>query len=344
MRRLGIFLLLASIALPLPAFAESKAERQQARQQAAINRMMVRSRPATPQPRGPAAMPAMQRPVRIQQQRAFGPEGVARSGRFMDPDSPQPLRDRANDQPRVRRDFPRPMPVINTAAGVEQPRPQVNPRAERRDADRADRMREFVDRNRPGRLRDGRNRGVDSVPVPSPELGATDGTGAVTSPTSDQREGHRHWNGDRDRDRDGRNRGDRHRNWHERHEGDPNFDRKHRRWHNREYWRRNYNRFVLFGGGYYYWNQGYWYPAYGYHPSYSTYTYEAPLYSYNGLPPGQVIAMVQARLQQRGFYNSAVDGTYGPRTQQAILDFQAAEGLPMTGEIDQETLNALEFD
>jgi peptidoglycan hydrolase-like protein with peptidoglycan-binding domain len=54
--------------------------------------------------------------------------------------------------------------------------------------------------------------------------------------------------------------------------------------------------------------------------------------------------MVQARLQQRGFYNSAVDGTYGPRTQQAILDFQAAEGLPMTGEIDQETLNALEFD
>jgi hypothetical protein len=168
----------------------------------------------------------------------------------------------------------------------------------------------------------------------------------VTAPTTDSQEGHRHWNGDRDRDRDGahRHRGDRHRNWHERNEGDPDFDRKHRRWHNRDYWRRNYNRFVLFGGGYYYWNRGYWYPAYGYDPYYSTYTYEAPLYSYNGLPPGQVIAMVQARLQQRGYYRAAVDGTYGPMTQQAIMDFQAAEGLPMTGEIDQETLNALDFD
>lgn len=361
MRRLGIFFLLASVALPLPAFAQSKAERQQARQQAAINRMVARPRPAPPQPRGPSSMPAMQRPVRMPQQRAFRPEGAARAGRMMDADGARPLRDRGVfDQPRVQREFQPSAPEINTAAVAQPPTPMVNPRADRRDADRADRMRDLVNRNRERRDRDrgdrdardrdrgdrgGRNRGGDFVAGPSQDLGGQVGgaqTGAVTSPTTDADEGHRHGNGDRDGDR--RHRGDRHRNWHERHEGDPNFDRKHRRWHNREYWRRNYNRFVLFGGGYYYWNRGYWYPAYGYDPYYSTYTYEAPLYSYNGLPPGQIIALVQTKLQQRGYYNAAVDGTYGPRTEQAILDFQAAEGLPMTGEIDQETLNALDFD
>ena len=299
-------------------------------------------------------MPGMQRPVRMPQQSAFRPEGIGRSGRVMDPDSPRPVRQRDFDQPRVNREFQPSAPVFNPAAAVAQPPAST---VNRRDADRADRMRDLVNRNRERRDRDrgdrgdrdrgGRNRGGDSVAVPPLDLGAQPGgaqTGAVTSPTTEANEGHRHWNGDRDRDGDRRNRRDRHRDWHERHEGDPDFDRKHRRWHNRDYWRRNYNRFVLFGGGYYYWNRGYWYPAYGYDPYYSTYTYEAPLYSYNGLPPGQVIAMVQARLQQRGYYRAAVDGTYGPMTQQAIMDFQAAEGLPMTGEIDQETLNALDFD
>ena len=54
-------------------------------------------------------------------------------------------------------------------------------------------------------------------------------------------------------------------------------------WHNRDWWRRNYNRFALCGGGYYYWNSGWWYPAYGYDPYFSTYAYDAPIYSYNGL-------------------------------------------------------------
>ena len=347
MRRLVILLPLAALVLPLQAFAQSKDERQQARQQAAISRMVARSRPAAPQPpRAPAAMPSMQRPVRMPQQGGFRPQqGGGQSARFMDPDSAQPLRQRVYNQPRVQRDFPRPSaPVINTAAAIDQPGTAVNPRGDRRDADRADRIRDFVNRNRGGR-----NRGGDSVAVPSPEMGGQTGfgqSGAVTPPAGDQNEGRRRWDRNRDRhhDGDGRTRGDRHRDWHERHEGDPNFDRKHRRWHNRQWWRSNYNRFVLFGGGYYYWNRGYWYPAYGYDPYYSTYTYEAPLYGYNGLPPGQIISLVQAKLQQRGYYNAAVDGSFGPMTQQAIMDFQADHGLPMTGEIDQETLNALDFE
>ena len=38
--------------------------------------------------------------------------------------------------------------------------------------------------------------------------------------------------------------------------------------HNRNWWVARYphSRFVLFGGGYYYWWNGYWYPAYGYSP------------------------------------------------------------------------------
>lgn len=282
-------------------------------------------------------MPAAQRGIRPPQQPVFRSQGAPRSGRIIDPEMNQPVRSRVYNQPRFDRgvgDSPR---ILNTAA-VQAPT-VATPRVGRRDADRAERIREWMNRNREGRDR------RSDVGVAVPGANVENQTGAATAPGTTQQEEHRRWH-DRDGDgtRDGRNRRDRHRNWHERHEGDPDFDRKHRRWHNREWWRRNYNRFVLFGGGYYYWNRGYWYPAYGYDPYYSTYTYEAPLYAYNGLPPGQIIAMVQAKLQQRGFYNAAVDGTFGPMTQQALMDFQAAAGLPMTGEIDQETLNALDFE
>ena len=341
MRRLGIFALVAVTALPLQTFAEeSRAARQQARQLAAVNRMVARSRPQPIQPRGPSAMPAMQRQIRQPQPRAFRPEGMARSGRMMDPDIAQPIRARSGDGPRWQRGPDTSPRAINTAA-IDRPvqAPQVsNPRmGGRRDADRADRMRQWNNRNR-----DRGNRGGNIAVAPGANV--ENHPGAVTAPNTDQQEGHRHWGND-DHHHDGKRRNwrDRHRNWHERHEGDPDFDRKHRRWHNREWYRRNYNRFVLFGGGYYYWNRGYWYPAYGYSPYYSTYTYNAPIYSYNGLPPGQVLAKVQSELQQRGYYNAAVDGTYGPITRQALLNYQGDHGLPMTGEVDQETLYSLGF-
>jgi len=111
--------------------------------------------------------------------------------------------------------------------------------------------------------------------------------------------------------------------------------------HDRSWWRSRYNRIVLFGGGYYYWDNNYWYPAYGYDPYYSTYAYDEPIYGYNDLPPGQVIANVQTALQEQGYYRDAVDGLIGPNTRAALSAFQRDQGLPITAAIDGPTLQAL---
>ena len=43
-----------------------------------------------------------------------------------------------------------------------------------------------------------------------------------------------------------------------------------------------------------------------------SYAYDGPIYGYNGLAPDQVIANVQATLQQKGYYQGEVDGMLGP--------------------------------
>jgi peptidoglycan hydrolase-like protein with peptidoglycan-binding domain len=48
----------------------------------------------------------------------------------------------------------------------------------------------------------------------------------------------------------------------------------------------------------------------------------------------------QRALHDRGF-NVAVDGIYGPSTEQALRDFQRQQGLQQTGQLDQQTLSAL---
>lgn len=111
--------------------------------------------------------------------------------------------------------------------------------------------------------------------------------------------------------------------------------------HDRNWYRSHYSRFARFGGGYYYYNAGFWYPAYGYDPYFSSYVYDAPVYGYNDLDPGQVIGNVQSQLQQEGYYRGDLDGLFGPMTRQALLNFQADNGLEPTGEIDEPTLRAL---
>ena len=117
--------------------------------------------------------------------------------------------------------------------------------------------------------------------------------------------------------------------------------RHHRERHDRSWWRSRYSRIVLFGGGYYFWDNNYWYPAYGYDPYYSNYAYDEPIYGYNELAPGQVIANVQSALQEQGYYNDAVDGLLGPNTRAALRNFQRDQGLPITAAIDGPTLQAL---
>lgn len=135
------------------------------------------------------------------------------------------------------------------------------------------------------------------------------------------------------------------RNWQNNTSGNFTFEQArrnhHRERHDRSWWRSRYNRIVLFGGGYYFWNNNYWYPAYGYDPYNSNYTYDEPIYGYDDLPPGQVIANVQSALQEQGYYNDAVDGLIGPNTRAAISNFQRDRGLPITAAIDGPTLQAL---
>lgn len=135
------------------------------------------------------------------------------------------------------------------------------------------------------------------------------------------------------------------RNWQHNTSGNFTFEQARRNFrhdrHDRSWWRSRYNRIVLFGGGYYYWDNNYWYPAYGYDPYYSNYTYDEPIYGYNELAPGQVIANVQSALQEQGYYNDAVDGLIGPNTRAALSNFQRDRGLPITAAIDGPTLQAL---
>jgi hypothetical protein len=111
--------------------------------------------------------------------------------------------------------------------------------------------------------------------------------------------------------------------------------------HDRSWWRSRYSRFALFGSGYYFWNGGYWYPAYGYDPYYNSYAYDEPIYGYNDMDPTQVIASVQTQLQRLGYYRLAVDGLMGPGTRAAIANFQRDNGLSITAAIDRPTLQTL---
>jgi Putative peptidoglycan binding domain len=149
------------------------------------------------------------------------------------------------------------------------------------------------------------------------------------------------------RNRDWQNRTNTNRNWRDNNNTTNTFtyQQARNRWnhqhHDRSWWRSHYPRISLFAGGYYFWNDGYWYPAYGYDPYYSTYAYDEPIYGYDNLEPGQVITNVQAALQDLGYYRDAVDGLIGPNTRAALRNFQRDRGLPITAAIDGPTLQAL---
>ncbi len=112
--------------------------------------------------------------------------------------------------------------------------------------------------------------------------------------------------------------------------------------HDQGWYRSRYPRVELIGGGYYYWNNGYWYPAWGYDSSAEYYAYDAPIYvGHRAEPPDRVIADVQAELQQMGYYRGEVDGLLGPLTREALTAYQADQGLTPTAVIDEPTLDSL---
>jgi hypothetical protein len=112
-------------------------------------------------------------------------------------------------------------------------------------------------------------------------------------------------------------------------------------WHDHNWWRSHYSNIVLADGGYYYWDSGYWYPAWGYDPSYATYAYDGPIYGFDGLNPDQVVADVQAQLQREGYYNGPVNGILDPATQAAIAYYQRDHNLAITSVVDAATVTSL---
>ena len=72
-------------------------------------------------------------------------------------------------------------------------------------------------------------------------------------------------------------------------------------------------------------------------PSYSAGFYQPPPFRVNR----GIIAGAQQQLMGRGYYRGRVDGKYGRQTVFALRAFQSNAGLPPTGRLDTETLEAL---
>ena len=112
--------------------------------------------------------------------------------------------------------------------------------------------------------------------------------------------------------------------------------------HDQAWYHSKYQRVELIGGGYYYFHNNYWYPAWGYNSSNEYYAYDAPIYvGKHAEPPDKVIADVQAALQEMGYYKGEVDGLLGPLTREALTGYQGDQGLTATAVIDEPTLDAL---
>jgi len=99
---------------------------------------------------------------------------------------------------------------------------------------------------------------------------------------------------------------------------------------------------------------GPWFPwDYGYYPygAYSYYDdgyydngYAADDYSQSEYQNGDLdssVRRVQAALAREGYYRGAIDGSFGPATQNALRRYQRNHGLNVTGEIDRPVIEAL---
>jgi peptidoglycan hydrolase-like protein with peptidoglycan-binding domain len=55
-----------------------------------------------------------------------------------------------------------------------------------------------------------------------------------------------------------------------------------------------------------------------------------------------VLYAIQGELMRSGFFRGVIDGRLGPATSNAIIRLQQYTGLPVSGRLDNETLNALQ--
>jgi hypothetical protein len=112
-------------------------------------------------------------------------------------------------------------------------------------------------------------------------------------------------------------------------------------WHDQWWWQSHHTNIVFVFGSPYYWDTGYWYPAWGYNPG-ATFYFDGPIYASSPeYDPGQVVANVQSALQQQGYYQGEIDGVLGPQTRAALAEYQSAQDLEPTGAVDEPTLERL---
>jgi Putative peptidoglycan binding domain len=111
--------------------------------------------------------------------------------------------------------------------------------------------------------------------------------------------------------------------------------------HNHDWWRQHFRIIAFAIGGFYYWDEGYWYPAWGYDPTYDNYDYDGPIYAYNNLLPDQVVTKVQTILRQDGYYTGAITGSLDNRTRAAIANYQRDNDLAISATVDQPTVESL---
>jgi len=119
------------------------------------------------------------------------------------------------------------------------------------------------------------------------------------------------------------------------------FRRHWHEWHDRNWWHDHCETIVFVNTGYYFLDGSYWYPAYGYDPLQTYYDYDGPIYTYSNLLPDEVIANVQTALQDAGYFYGPITGSLSVDTRAAIANFQRDYGLPITGAIDEPTVEAL---
>ena len=58
-------------------------------------------------------------------------------------------------------------------------------------------------------------------------------------------------------------------------------------------------------------------------------------------PSCGALAKAQSKLAGLGYYHGPIDGSYGPKTAQAVQQFQADNNLSVTGRLDLKTLSEL---
>ncbi len=108
-----------------------------------------------------------------------------------------------------------------------------------------------------------------------------------------------------------------------------------------------HNRFFVFDDGFWFGLDDGFYPwdylpyyADDYYP-YNYYADDQP-YDNTGAPVADpTVQAVQTQLMQLGYYTGPLDGVFGPTTRDAVVKYQVAKRLSVTGSLSPDTLQSL---